>query len=139
MPPIAVAFLLLAVLLLVMAAMVWQAAKKVPDATPTYVVEEVVPFVFERLSEDACTRIDQDDVQRILEWEVFYLQRAGRSKAGPGSVPVAGSTEAATYVRERSARQGYDYRMQDIREVQQYETVYLAEIGAIGPIAEEAP
>jgi hypothetical protein len=136
MTVVAVAALLVGVLLAIVAAMVWQAVRTVPDATPTYVVEEVVPFAYQELSEGAASRLDHEDVQRILEWEVYYLQ--GLAAASEGDEPiVAGSDEAVVFIEERTRSRGYQYRRDDIDEVLGLEAVYLAEIGAVGPIVDD--
>ncbi len=62
MGAVAVGALLFAVLLLIVAAMVLQEVRKHPATEVIYVLEEVVPFVYRRLSDEALERLDRDDV-----------------------------------------------------------------------------
>ena len=131
---VAVGALLFALFLLVVAVMVLQEARKTQPGPPVYVIEEVVPFAFRRLSDDVMSRLDLDDVQRIMEWEVFYLQGlATRGNGSSGAQPVAGSDEAVEFIRERAEAAGYSYEAADIEEVLLQEAAYLMEIGAVGP------
>ncbi len=132
MGAVAFAAVLFAIFLLIVAAMVWQEARAT-DVEPTYVLEEVVPYVFQRLSPEAVEHIDDDDVMRMLEWEVLYLQ--GRHRNGQQTGPVAGSVEAMEFILERSSASGFAYRPDDVAEVLALEVAYLAEIGAVGPPA----
>ncbi|MDP8957882.1 MAG: hypothetical protein M3N51_01485 [Actinomycetota bacterium] len=132
--PVIVAALLFALLLGIAAALLWQETRRRSfHPAREYLLEEAVGFVHARLPEPTRSRLDDDDVRRILEWEVLYLQ--GR---GPGGVRVAGGAEAVRYVRERAARvQGVEYREEDIDEVLRGEAGYLMAIGAVGgPVGE---
>ena len=136
-----IAALLFAILLLIVAAMVWQETRKVPEGTPVYVLEEAVPYVFRRLSDDALTRLDTDDVQRMLEWEVFYLQGLDLPRTernGDLAGRVAGSHDAVLFVEERCTDKGYEYLYEDIAEALAHNVEYLITIGAVGPEAEAA-
>ena len=132
---VAVGALLFAFFLLIVAVMVVQEARKAQPGPPVYVIEEVVPFAFRRLSDGAMARLDVDDVQRILEWEVFYLQGlASRSNGAEGvGGPIAGSPEAVDFIHIRASGAGYDYEVSDIEEVLSQEAAYLVDIGAVGP------
>lgn len=127
---VAVGALLFGVLLFVIAGLVWQETKNTPARHSVYVIEEAVPFVMGRLSDKALTTLDQDDVLRILEWEVFYLQGldAPRDHSDHPS-PVAGSDEAIDFIVERSP---ISYAREDISEVLEGEAAYLVSIGAVG-------
>ncbi len=133
---VAVGALLFALLLLIVAGMVLQETRARPAGTAVYVLEEVVPFVYRRLSDDALARLDRDDVQRILEWEVHYLQGLHRSRNGGGPELVAGSEAAVQFVLDRTDG-AYSY--EEVAEVLAREADYLAEIGALGPPAGELP
>ena len=135
MAPVAVGAILFAVFLLIVAALVFQELRKPAAASPTYVLDEVVPYAFERLSERAAARVDRDGVKRILEWEVFYLQGLDVPRdhsARPA--PVAGSAEAIDFIQERS---GEAYDRADVAEVLAGEAQFLVGIGAVGSAVEE--
>ena len=130
---VAIGALLFAILLLVVAAMVWQETRQLPEQQPVYVIEEAVPFVVQRLSDQALSRLDGDDVLRILEWEVFYLQGLDVPRA-VRPAPVAGSDQAIEFVVERTDGA---YERSDVAEVLAGEAEYLASIGAVGTVVEE--
>ena len=136
MDPILVGALLFALLLAIVGSLVWQEAKKRPAGEPaTYVVEDAARFIFPLLGDSAMERLDLDDVRRILEWEVLYLQGAGSGRVGSlGTARVAGgSDEAVGFIASRLQVDGVPrYTEEDIREVLGHETEYLVEIGAVG-------
>lgn len=133
---VAIGAVLFALLLLVVAAMVWQEARNPGAPRAVYVIEEAVPFVFQRLSDGAAARLDEDDVLRILEWEVRYLQGLDIPRDhSERPAPVAGSTDAIAFISDRVAASGHPYRHADIAEVLEHEVAYLIDIGAVGPVA----
>ncbi len=139
MGAVALGAILFGVLLLVAAAFVWQEASLAPDAETTYVIEEVVPFAYHLLSDQAMGHLYVDDVRRILEWEVRYLQGLASRGAGNGDAPrsvgplVAGSDEGVTFIINRAAQHGHLYEAADVLEVLAGEAAYLVDIGAVGP------
>ena len=135
---LAIGAVLFGVFLLIVAAMLWQEVRRHPEQSAVYVIEEAVPFVFARLSDGAMARLDTDDVLRILEWEVRYLQGLDVPRDhSDNPSPVAGSEDAIVYIFEKTATAGYDYQLQDVIEVLAHERDYLVEIGAVGLPAEE--
>ena len=133
---VAIGAILFGILLLVVAAMVWQEMKRLPEPQPVYVIEEAVPFVMGRLGDGPMARLDRDDVLRILEWEVFYLQGLDVPRDhSERPAPVAGSPEAISFIVERS---GDRYEPADVAEVLAGEAEYLVGIGAVGSPVEEA-
>lgn len=129
MSAVAVGALLFALFLLIVAVMVLQELRRAPSREPVYVIEEVVNFAFPRLSDPAARRLDKDDVLRILEWEVRYLQGG----AGSAEPPVAGSEHAVDFIVEKAVAQGHPYAREDVVEILGYEADYLVDIGALGP------
>ncbi len=135
---LAIGAVLFGVFLLIVAAMVWQETRRSPEPTAVYVIEEAVPFVFTRLSDGAMARLDTDDVLRILEWEVRYLQGLDIPRDhSENPSPVAGSDDAIVYIVEKTATAGYDYQLRDVMEVLAHEREYLVDIGAVGDPVEE--
>ncbi|NNC91738.1 MAG: hypothetical protein HKN80_04540 [Acidimicrobiia bacterium] len=138
MSPLVLGALLIAVLLIIAAAMVWQEAIKRPGQEPlTYVLEEAVQFIHAGFGPEA--PLAADDIRRILEWEVIYLQ--GVSPKGSGAlqaVRVGGSDDAVQFiVRQITRRSGPRYDEAAIRAVLEGEAMYLASIGALGEAVEE--
>lgn len=139
MSPLILGALLIAVLLFIAAAMVWQEAIKRPGDEPlAYVLENAVQFIHAGFGPEA--PLSADDVRRILEWEVIYLQ--GVSPKGSGSlqsVRVGGSEDAVRFVATQiNRRSGPRYDEAAIRAVLEGEAEYLASIGALGEAVEES-
>lgn len=136
MGAVAVGALLVALLLAIVAAMVWQESRRIPVSEPAvYLIEEAARFVYGGLEEDTTTRLDLDDVFRILEWGIYWNQvvvhKEQRRRA------VVGSGEAIEWIMERSAEElGAAYDPVDIAEVMAREADYLIAIGAVGPAVE---
>ena len=134
MGAVTVGAVLFAILLIVVAAMVWQEAKRRPGAPPVYLLDEATRFAYERISDEAASRIDLDDVSRILEWGMRWNQVVARRQEGP--VTVIGSDAAAEYIVEQAAaRHGILYDRSDVGEVLVAEAGYLEAIGAVGGMA----
>jgi hypothetical protein len=140
MSPLIVGALLIAVLLVIAAAMVWQEAVHRPVDQPlTYVLEDAVGFVHRRFGPDS--PLARDDVRRILEWEVIYLQGV-KPRRGSTLQPVriGGSEEAVRFISAQiSSRSGLRYSDEVIAAVLEGEAGYLASIGALGPAAGHLP
>jgi hypothetical protein len=130
---VVVAALLAAVLMVMVAALVWQEAKRRARHEPrVYVMSDAVAFVRQRLPAEVAARLDEAKVQRILEWEVYYLQ--GLAHASPRDTIAGGANEAIDFVvdgiRERNR---VDHSREDVAAVLRLEADYLLAIGAVGP------
>jgi hypothetical protein len=136
---VTLAALLVAVFLAVMAALLWQEAKRRGfEQGPIYVVEDAVGFIHDRLEGPDLRR---SDVRRIIEYEVFYLQGLAQKDRRTAVEVVAGGAEpAVAYIAERiSQAHGVAYPLGDIRAVLALETEYLASIGAVGdPVTDDS-
>ena len=125
--------LLLGVLLLIVALMVWQEARRRPSYEPLeYVVEDAVKHVQQGLPDDV--DLSRADIRRILEWEVFYLQGLAQDDRSNPVETVAGGHQASIqYIAaEIEERHGVPYPLEYIEEVLRLEADYLAAIGAVG-------
>ncbi len=130
MGAVAVGALLFAVLLVIVAALVWQEAKGVARATPEYLLDEAASFVLDRLSEGAASRLDVDDVRDLLLWGIEEHQRRAE---GNGDSAVYGSGDVLEALIERAvAERGRVHDPMDVAEVIAAESEYLAAIGAVG-------
>lgn len=138
MGAVAVGAILIALLLVVVAALVWQEARRdVVSDPPVYLVEEATRFVYDRLSDAAASHLDLDHVRRILEWGIYYNQII--VARGERRRPIVGSGDAIEFIMERGAAAGIDLDPLHIAEVMAAETDYLVDIGAIGvPVEEES-
>lgn len=136
------AALLLALFLIIIAAMVWQEAKRRSDPGGLiYSVDDAVDFVYPELDQDVRERLGKAGVRRVLEWEVHYLQGLAEGKqAGEVSVVAGGHGPAVEFIEEQIARQhGITYDPADIRAVLAGEARYLVAIGAVGEPVEDSP
>jgi hypothetical protein len=131
--------LLVGVLLVIVALMVWQEARRRPSYEPLeYVVNDAIKHVAERLPDDSGLR--GGDIRRILEWEVFYLQGLAQDKRRNPVETVAGGHEASVeYIADEiRSKHGVTYSEEQIAEVLRLEADYLVAIGAVGdPVGEE--
>lgn len=137
---VTVAALLLAVFLVVIAAMVWQEAKRRSGSDQLiYSVDDAVDFALQDLDQEVRGRLGRAGVRRILEWEVFYLQGlADRKHAREVTVVAGGHGPAVEYIAEQiKGRHGATYDVGDIRAVLAGEARYLATIGAVGEPVED--
>lgn len=131
MSPLLLGALLLALLLGLAAALVWQEAKQraVPEPL-TYVLEDAVRFVDQHLGESS--GLAADDIRRILEWEVVYLQGISpRGARGLQPVRVGNSDDSVRFILGQIGS-GAAYSERDVREVLAGEAAYLSSIGALG-------
>ena len=125
--------LLVGVFLLIVALVVWQEARRRPSYEPLqYVVDDAIKHVVARLPEGS--RLGRADVQRILEYEVFYLQGLAQDDRGNPVETVAGGHEASIgYIRtEIEDKHRVAYSHDEIEDVLALEADYLVAIGAVG-------
>ena len=133
---VALAALLGAVFLTLVAILLWQEAKR--RRTPgeaVYVVSDARRFIRENLAPEIRERVGDAGIQRIVEWEVFYLQGlAQEDRRQPVETVAGGSESSVGYIRGQIAeRHGIEIPSDDIRAVLELEARYLQSIGAVGP------
>jgi hypothetical protein len=129
---IALVAVLVAIFLLVVAALLWQEAKRRSfDEGYIYVVDEAVDFIHGRLGE---SKLRRSDVKRIIEYEVFYLQGlAQERRSQPVDVVAGGPEQAVDFIAARIAEaHNVSYPLDEIRAVLRFEAEYLDSIGAVG-------
>lgn len=127
--------LLVAVLLFIIALVVWQEAKRRPSYEPLeYVVEDAVRHVEAGLVAEGKDELRRGDIRRILEWEVYYLQGlAQKDRRNPVETVAGGHGEAIDYIIEQIAtKNGVTYSHDEVEDVLRYEADYLMRIGAVG-------
>lgn len=130
---------LVGVLLVIVALLVWQEAKRRPSYEPLeYVVNDAVKHIADRLPEDSGLR--NADIRRIIEWEVFYLQGLAQDdRKNPVETVAGGHDVSVDYIVEQiRSKHGVSYSHSQIEEVLRLEADYLVAIGAVGePVGEE--
>ncbi|HZD23568.1 MAG TPA: hypothetical protein VE569_09230 [Acidimicrobiia bacterium] len=130
---------LVGVLLMIVALLVWQEARRRPSYEPLeYVVNDAVKHISERLGDDS--RLRNADIRRIIEWEVFYLQGLAQEDRKKQVETVAGGHDASVeYIADQiRTKHSVSYSHNQIEEVLRLEADYLMAIGAVGdPVGEE--
>lgn len=127
--------LLVGLLLLIVALVVWQEARRRPSYEPLeYVIEDAVKHVESGLTDEGNVNLRRSDIRRILEWEVFYLQGLAQENRSNPVETIAGGHEASVeYIIERIATEhGVTYSQSDVEDVLRFEADYLVRIGAVG-------
>lgn len=131
--------LLVGLLLVIVALMVWQEAKRRPSYEPLeYVVNDAVKHIAERLPEDSGLRTS--DIRRIIEWEVFYLQGLAQDdRKNPVETVAGGHDLSVDYIADQiQQKHSVSYSHAQIEQVLRLEADYLVAIGAVGePVGEE--
>lgn len=132
---VALGAILFAIFLLVVGALVWQEARRRPEASrPPYVVDDAIHFISARLDQDVLDRIEVSGVRRVIEWELHYLQGLAQKRRRTPVETVAGGSDASIdYVVSQIAEvNGVTYDRRDVAEVLRLEADYLLSIGAVG-------
>ncbi len=136
---IAFVAVLVGVLLVIVAMMVWQEARRRPSYEPLeYVVNDAIKHIAERLPEGS--DLSNTDIRRILEWEVYYLQGLAQDDRKNPVETVAGGHELSVdYIADQiRTKHDVSYSQEEIAEVLRLEADYLVAIGAVGePVGEE--
>lgn len=133
---IALGGLLGAVFLVLVGAMLWQELRGRPANDPTeFVIDDAVSWVVARLDPDQRSRLGEDGVRAILEWQVFGLQRSVKGKPlGSASVVMGPTSESVDYIVSNID----SVRRDDVTAVLSEQFGYLQSIGAIAGEAERS-
>jgi hypothetical protein len=125
---------LAAVLLVILALVIWQHAQREGPREVTFGIENAVSFITPRLEAEVQKRLGKDGVRRIVEWEVFYLQGLAQEDRRHPVETVAGNYgPAVEFIRSEIARvHDRTYSAVDIGAVLALGVSYLQSIGAIG-------
>lgn len=132
---VALGGLLAALFFSLVAVLLWQEAKRRGKGEAiTYVVSDAVSHIGRGLAPELYERLGDAGIQRIIEWEVFYLQGLAQKNRRQAVETVAGGTDSAvSYIHEQiSGRRHPRITSDDIRAVLELEAHYLHSIGAVG-------
>jgi hypothetical protein len=131
------ALTLVAVLLLIVALVIWQHAQREGPKEVTFGIENAVSFITARLDGEVQKRLGTDGVRRVVEWEVFYLQGLAQEDRRQPVETVAGDYgPAVEFIRGEIARvHDRTYSAEDVGAVLALGVTYLQSIGAIGEVA----
>ncbi len=128
---------LVGILLLIVAAMVWQESRsRFEEHEPEYILEDAVRFVHARLRSDVRAALGIAGVRRILEWQVYFLQRLAKDDK---EIPIVmGITEGTVdYIVEQLADHGHPFSAEQVTAVLEEQGAYLIHIGAVGEATDE--
>ena len=109
---------------------------------PVFDMDEAYDWVVENLPDIVAATLTPDDVRRILDFELEFLQRKGvtggngSSLQTPGDV-VVGGVETVEYIVGRSRATGEEYLPEQVYAVIETQLAYMRAIGAVG--GEAAP
>lgn len=133
----ALALTLVAVLLVIVALVIWQHAQREGPREVTFGIENAVSFIITRLDAEVHQRLGTDGVRRVVEWEVFYLQGLAQENRRQPVETVAGDYgPAVEFIKGEIARvNNRTYAAEDIGAVLALGVTYLQSIGAIGDAA----
>lgn len=129
--------LLFGVFLLIVAAMLWQEARERGNPTEAvFGIEDATDHILTVLPEAVASRLGRDNVRRIIEWQVRFLQDLARDD---DDVPiVVGTTEGTVeFIGMRLEKAGHPIAASDVAAVLDAQGEYLAGLGVIGEAADE--
>ena len=117
-------------------------------APAIYELGDAVEFIAEELPEEVTARVSFDDVRTVLRWHLDwfhtvglatrYGQDLGDEAVAVGERAVAADQAAVEAVVARSLRDGGPDPI-DVVCILDLQMRYLAEIGAVGPPADDGP
>ena len=126
---------MMAVVLAFGIAMFWQESKRMRQNAAIYGVDDSIEWIWEGRGDDKLG-LEQEDVRRILEWEMHYLQKPEHWEADGAA--IVGGEAAAAYAQERALAEGHAYGPEQIYAVLDLQATYLQAIGAVGdPVEDE--
>ena len=110
-------------------------ARKPPPAL--FDLDDAYDWVVQQLPDDVAATLTPDDVRRILDFSVEFLQQHGvagnGSTAGTGGPTVFGAADTVAFICRRAAATGEAYLPEQVRGVVDCQLGYLRAIGAVGP------
>jgi hypothetical protein len=139
---VVVGFLVVGIVIAIAAYFVTREATRIAREPPPalYHLDDAIAWVVEHLPDDVAATVTENDVRRILEFQVEFFKRKGVSSNGSTAYPsgnvVIGGSETVEYIVERSAATGEPYIPEQVYGVIDTQLSYLRAIGAVGPPAE---
>lgn len=119
-------FLLLAGVMLLQEAK-FDPAREVPE----YILNDAVKFVGRQADPGVRKRIGHSGIQRVLEWQVHFLQDlARRDKDAP--IVLGDTGGVAKLIAEQLRNNGHDFLVADIVSCLDLQGEYLISVGAVG-------
>ena len=130
-------FSLFGLLLLVGIAFAWQEARRT-DVDAVFGIREAVEYIYRRMDPQLRNGVRPADIERILNWELRFVdERRRAAAAGEGEPVVVASLEGGAYAQKMALAEGHAYDGPVIEEILRLEAEYLATLGAVGDEAGE--
>ena len=115
-------------------------AKEPPP--PLFRMDEALEWIVAKLPDIVAATLTEEDVRRILDFQMEFFQRKGVTGNGSSSNPpgdvVVGGAETVDYILDRARQTGEEYLPEQVHAVIETQLAYLREIGAVGPRAGDA-
>jgi hypothetical protein len=111
-------------------------AKEPPP--PVFRMDEALEWIVAKLPDIVAATLTEDDVRRILAFQIEFFQRKGVAANGSSSKPsggdvVVGGSETVEYILGRARATGEEYLPEQVYAVVETQFAYLRAIGAVGP------
>jgi hypothetical protein len=138
-----VAFVVIGLVLAIAAALVFREAARLSEEPPDAVFDpdDALGWVVAHLDDVVAATLTEQDVSRILDFQMEYFRQRGVSQNGnrtESDVPVVFlPEEAVDYIVERCAATGEEYLPEQVQAVMECQLDYLRFIGAIGRVADD--
>ncbi|NNF68784.1 MAG: hypothetical protein HKO63_04615 [Acidimicrobiia bacterium] len=122
-------FVLFGLLVAVGVGFAWQETRR-PDST-VFGMREAVAYIYGRMDSGLKQGLRPADIERIVGWELRYVDEQRRSRDSDEPVVVA-SLAGGAYAQQKAIEEGFTYDGPIIEEVLRLEAEYLASLGAVG-------
>jgi hypothetical protein len=100
--------------------------------------DDAYEWVVEHLPDDVAATLTPEDVRRILDFQIEFLEQAGVSGNGTSDRgPVIVGGELIEFILERADATGESYLPEQVDAVVETQLAYLRSIGAVGPVARD--
>ena len=141
---VVVGFLIVGLCIAIAAVFVVREAGRIGRRPPAalFDADDAFDWVVAHVPDNVAATLTPDDVRRILDFLLEYLQQqdgstgATTAKAGSAGEPVVvGGADEIAYILDRAAATGEAYLPEQVDAVIATQVAYLLAIGAIGPPA----
>jgi hypothetical protein len=137
-----IGFVVVGLVCAIAAVFVFREAARMSEKPPEAVFDpdDAYDWVVRHLPDLVASTLDEEDVRRILGFQLEFFKRNGVSSNGSGDAPqgavIFGSAETVAYILERAAETGESYLPEQVEGVVECQLAYLRFIGAVGRVAE---
>jgi hypothetical protein len=141
-----VSFVVVGIVLAIAAGFVFREALRMREEPPQAVFDpdDAHAWVVRHLPDIVAATLTEDDVRRILDFQLEFFRRKGVSGNGSSTEPhspvIFGTAESVDYIVGRCAATGEAYLPEQVEAVIDCQLTYLRAIGAVGrPVGDDGP